>query len=82
MTQEFAGILKSSLIERIATFVRDHQEIDRLKDQIKDERKALAGLTDEQLRDIGLTREQAKREAGRSYDDVPEHRLRFKGCSL
>ncbi|MFD1882909.1 DUF1127 domain-containing protein [Paracoccus pacificus] len=40
---------------------------------LRQSRLALARLSDEQLRDVGLTPEQAKAEARRSMWDVPEH---------
>ena len=38
---------------------------------VRSQRRALLDLTDEALRDIGLTREQAAREADRPFWDVP-----------
>ena len=40
------------------------------------QRKALRGLTDTQLKDIGLTRAQALTEAYRPMWDAPHHWLR------
>jgi uncharacterized protein YjiS (DUF1127 family) len=39
-------------------------------------RRRLAELDDRMLRDVGLTREEAGREAGRPVWDVPRHWLR------
>jgi len=40
------------------------------------QRKALRGLTDTQLNDIGLTRAEALTEANRTMWDAPNHWLR------
>jgi uncharacterized protein YjiS (DUF1127 family) len=40
------------------------------------QRLALRNLDDTRLDDLGLTREQARREAGRPFWDVPRHWLR------
>jgi uncharacterized protein YjiS (DUF1127 family) len=37
------------------------------------QRRALAALDDHQLRDIGLTPEDARQEAERQFWDVPNH---------
>ncbi|MEM8730125.1 MAG: DUF1127 domain-containing protein [Pseudomonadota bacterium] len=37
------------------------------------QRAALARLNDAALKDVGVTREEAEREAGRSVWDVPAH---------
>jgi len=41
---------------------------------ISAERKALAGLSDRDLLDIGITRSEAGLEARRRYYDLPRHR--------
>jgi uncharacterized protein YjiS (DUF1127 family) len=43
--------------------------------RIAAERRALTGLDDRMLRDIGLSRSLADREASRDFLDVPEHRI-------
>ncbi len=37
------------------------------------QRKALAALEADQLRDLGLTREMAQKEANRPFWDAPDH---------
>jgi uncharacterized protein YjiS (DUF1127 family) len=46
--------------------------------QIARERSALARLTDEELRDIGVSREDALRESQRSACEIPANRLKRK----
>lgn len=46
--------------------------------QIARERKALARLSDDQLRDIGLSRKDALRESSRSVFEIPANRLKRK----
>lgn len=41
---------------------------------VGDERKRLSELTDAELADIGLTRDQALRESGRPIWDLPQRR--------
>lgn len=41
---------------------------------VRRERRDLTELTDRELRDIGLTRDQALREAGRGTFDLPHRR--------
>lgn len=41
--------------------------------EVARQRKTLANLSDTQLADIGLTREQAQFEAGRPVWDAPQH---------
>lgn len=45
-----------------------------LKLRIQKERETLAHLSDEALKDIGVTREAADKEAAREFDDVPQYR--------
>ncbi len=44
--------------------------------EVRRQRRALADLTPEQLQDVGLTPDQARREAQRLVWDVPQHWLR------
>jgi len=46
--------------------------------QIARERSALARLTDDELRDIGVSREDALRESQRSAFEIPQNRLKRK----
>lgn len=82
MTHEFVVPKKNSLLKKIATYAREQYELDLLKAQIKKERRELAELDDRQLRDIGISREDAAREAARKFDDIPRRRIRFMcfGC--
>ena len=43
------------------------------------ERKALSRLSESELKDIGITRAQAEREAAREYFDLPSQRLTMYG---
>lgn len=42
--------------------------------QIRSERRQLQGLSDQELADAGLNREDAEREATRAFFDIPEER--------
>lgn len=64
-----------SVFSRIAIYIKDANATAELKSQIRHERNQLMRLSDEELRDIGLTRNQAEQEASRGFDDVPKHRL-------
>lgn len=46
--------------------------------QVAGERHQLAALDDRVLKDIGLSRSVADREASREFFDVPEHRIRLR----
>ncbi|SDW50732.1 DUF1127 domain-containing protein [Celeribacter indicus] len=48
----------------------------RMARALRRQRRALASLSDERLADIGLTRDEALREAARPLWDVPRHWLR------
>lgn len=56
--------VRSSLSQRLDVYTTVHRE-----------RDALANLSDQQLRDIGLTRSDAYHESRRTYLDVPPGRL-------
>lgn len=45
---------------------------------VRSERQHLAALDDRLLKDIGLSRSLADREASREFFDVPEHRIRLR----
>lgn len=60
-----------------STFARALGRIGRfliLAARIRRERDQLAGLSNEQLRDIGVTRDGALRESDRAFLDIPAHR--------
>ena len=44
--------------------------------RVRRERNQLANLSDQQLFDIGITRDQAVQESARSLTDIPEKRRR------
>ncbi len=64
----------SSRIERIWNFLSKEYKLERIRVQVAQERVSLLRLSARELRDIGITREQALQEARRSYYDVPEDR--------
>ncbi|MBU0703183.1 MAG: DUF1127 domain-containing protein [Chloroflexi bacterium] len=62
-----AGSRPASAIVRVAAFVV-------LAFRIRRERNQLAAMSPEQLADIGTTRVDANREAGRELFDIPDQR--------
>lgn len=58
-----------------AAFGRPRNRVRSLLDylELRRQRRTLADLSPHQLRDIGLTEEAARREAGRPIWDVPDH---------
>lgn len=80
MTYEVAETYSRSWVGKLVHFIREQYALDVLREQIKSERKTLAGLSDEQLRDIGVTRSQANQEALRGYGDIPDSRRPFLIC--
>ncbi len=80
MAYEISATYRPSWIKRIAQYLREQYELDVLRSEIADERKSLASMSDHQLRDIGVTREQATQEALRGYGDIPDSRRRFLMC--
>jgi len=80
MAYEIAITHRKSWIKRIVQFFRTQHELDEVKAQIRKERDALANLSDHELRDIGITRAQANREALRGYGDIPDSRRPFLIC--
>ena len=65
-----------SLSLSISRTARFWWAIRRLKSDIVQERKALASLPDNLLRDIGIVRAEAVIESKRTADDIPMDRLR------
>lgn len=64
----------SSLFQRWMTYLRRLYCLETLKSKVRSERDSLREMTDRELHDIGITREQALAEANRSFDDLPENR--------
>lgn len=75
MTYQISIARRHSWVKRFAQYLRAQYRKDAIKSQIRKERRDLANLSDQQLRDIGITRHQAELEASRGYDDVPSSRL-------
>ena len=77
MTYQISIARRHSWVKRFAHYLRAQYKLDAMKSQIRKERKDLANLSDQQLRDIGITRHQAELEASRGYDDIPSSRLYY-----
>jgi len=75
MTVHVLNKTENSLIRTVFNTLKHLYEVDCLKAQIRRERDQLAQMDDHQLRDIGLSRQEAQDEVHRSFHDVPEHRL-------
>ncbi|MDJ0612840.1 MAG: DUF1127 domain-containing protein [Rhizobiaceae bacterium] len=80
MAHQITQTQRFSVFKWLAEWLREHQRLGDLRDQVREERKHLAELDDDLLRDIGITKEQALRESSRAYDDIPARRLRFWMC--
>ena len=65
-----------SLSRSISNRIRIWWATQQLKADIRQERKALASLPDNLLRDIGINRATAAIESKRAADDIPMDRLR------
>ena len=79
-TEKFtSGLLAAEVLERLQQQVREWAAREALKRRIAQERRQLAHLSDDMLRDIGVCRADAELEAART--DIPatrakhEHRL-------
>ena len=64
-----------SWVERVWRLIWKEYKTEGVRVQVARERIALLQLTDRELRDIGITRADALREAQRSYYDVPQDRI-------
>jgi uncharacterized protein YjiS (DUF1127 family) len=73
---------KHSLLRTIRSFflngVGKSVALIEFQRQIARERKALARLSDDQLRDIGVSQKDALHESGRSVFEIPANRLKRK----
>ena len=67
---QFTGT--AGIAETLSCLVREWLKNLQLKAAIRAERRQLAAMTDAELKDIGLSREQALAEAARH--DIPQHR--------
>lgn len=67
-------LIANSFVERVGPWLQYMTELRNLRAQVRQERKILNALDDHQLRDIGVSREEARREARRAIHDVPSHR--------
>ena len=75
MTEQIIEHSEKSIFSRFAEYLKHANELGKLKAQIRRERDELKTLTDSELADVGITRHAALKEAGRSYDDIPRHRI-------
>ncbi|MEM7215637.1 MAG: DUF1127 domain-containing protein [Pseudomonadota bacterium] len=78
MTAHILEHVEKTASSRFADYIRSVIELTNLKRQIRAERNQLRTLTERELKDIGITREDAIKEASRGYDDVPRHRIACK----
>ncbi|MEM9278806.1 MAG: DUF1127 domain-containing protein [Pseudomonadota bacterium] len=76
MTEQIIEYVEKSVFSRFAEHLKHSNELGKLKSQIRRERNELKTLTDRELADIGITRDDALKEANRGYDDIPAHRVR------
>jgi len=65
----------AKLREPLVTFIRKTYEALKLMRAVRNERLALAQLSEADLRDIGISRVDARIESARSILDLPQHRL-------
>ena len=65
---------RSSNWQRFLAYLSCLYKRETLKSQVRLERDQLSELTERELRDLGVTREQAMQEARRGFNDVPQHR--------
>lgn len=54
--------------------LQNYYKLQLLRYEIRSERNTLAGLTDHELKDIGLHRHEALAESRRDYNDLPDNR--------
>ncbi|MEM9330541.1 MAG: DUF1127 domain-containing protein [Pseudomonadota bacterium] len=76
MTEQIVEYSEKSIFSRFAAYLKHLNEMGNLKAQIRKERDELKSLSPRELRDIGVSREDALKEAHRDYDDIPDHRIR------
>lgn len=68
-----AGIAASSTLDRLLRQVRAWAEREALKQKLSQERRQLAEMSDDMLRDLGIDRAGALAEAAKT--DIPAARL-------
>lgn len=83
-SQRFAMVFERSrgsqgLTAGVVTLLRQKLILWSAAFAIAHERKGLGKLTDEELRDMGISRAQADEEMRREFFDVPGERLRMNG---
>jgi len=71
-----AGAAATDTLDRLLQQVRDWAANEALKYRLRQERRQLAQMSDEMLRDLGVSRGDADAEAART--DVPAARLAFE----
>ena len=71
-------ILTSTLLQTVFKALADSAQHAALAMQIHRERRALASISDESLRDIGLDRHSVNREANRCFFDITQNRRTWK----
>ncbi len=75
MIKKFYSGSRDNFWVNLADYVQYWVAKTKLQDSVWRERETLANLTDDELRDIGVTRYDADREARRSDADLPPQRL-------
>lgn len=70
--QDYSSTARS--LRKISGWIYGRYQYLLLVETIRKERAALAKMSDEQLRDMGLHRADADRESQRDYLDIPENR--------
>gem|GEM_PF-6571422 len=70
-----AQSLSLQLYRLAISAVMYHTKVAMIRSQVARERRQLAELSAEQLRDIGLSTQHAIQETKRAYSDVPTSRL-------
>ena len=71
-----AGFAAASILDMLLRRVRAWSQREALKYRLRQERRQLAEMPDEMLRDLGVGREDALAEAAKT--DIPADRLMFE----
>ncbi len=71
----FSGALMD-LLAKAKAVVRQYCELYLLQQAIQSERRVLAALSERELKDVGIDRDEAIIESRRRYKDVPDSRLK------
>lgn len=74
-------LISRFIFDRFAAPLAHLASLWRLREQVRNERKALAKLSDRMLVDIGVSREDATREAARQSWDLPKSRVPSTDCN-